>query len=140
VPYLERAGLDPAAGPAPGAVAALVRDRVATLAEMADAAHYFYKAPHPTPEQLAAAAEEATRPALTELAAEFSTVEWSRAALGAALKAAAARQGLKPAQVMMAMRMLLCGTRETPAIDAVLALLGRETVRTRLAGALAAQA
>ena len=53
VPYLERAGLDPAAGPAPGAVAALLRDRVATLAEMADAAHYFYAAPHPTPERLA---------------------------------------------------------------------------------------
>jgi glutamyl-tRNA synthetase len=42
--------------------------------------------------------------------------------------------------VMMAMRTLVCGTRETPAIDAVLALLGRETVRTRLVAALAAQA
>ena len=45
VPYLTRAGLDPAAGPAPGAVGVLLRDRVATLAEMADAAHYFYAAP-----------------------------------------------------------------------------------------------
>ena len=48
------------------------------------------------------------------------------------MKAAAARHGLKPGAVMMAMRVLVCGTRETPAIDAVLALLGRKTVVARL--------
>ena len=47
VPYLARAGLDPGKGPAPGAVAVLLRERVATLAEMAAAAHYFYAAPQP---------------------------------------------------------------------------------------------
>jgi glutamyl-tRNA synthetase len=139
VPYLERAGLDPAAGPAPGAVGALVRDRVATLAEMADAAHYFYAAPKPGPERLAEFVNDANRGALAELATEFAALTWTRETLGAAMKAAAARHGLKPAQVMMAMRVLVCGTRETPAIDAVLAALGRETVRTRLAAALAAQ-
>ena len=132
VPYLERAGLDPTSGPAPGAVGALVRDRVATLAEMADAAHYFYRAPHTSPEQLAEYVTDANRVALSELAAEFQRMQWTREALGAAMKAAAARHGLKPAQVMMAMRMLVCGTRETPAIDAVLAVLGREAVAVRL--------
>ena len=52
------------------------------------------------------------------------------------MKAAAARHGLKPAQIMMAMRMLVCGTRETPAIDAVLAVLGREAVSRRLVAGL----
>jgi glutamyl-tRNA synthetase len=45
IPFLERAGLDVAAGPAPASVAELFRDRIATLAEMADAAHYFYADP-----------------------------------------------------------------------------------------------
>jgi len=135
-PYLERAGLDPAKGPAPGAVGALVRDRVATLAEMADAAHYFYRAPGPSSERLAEHLNDGTRAALAELAAEFEGIAWVREALGAAMKAAAARHGLKPAQVMMAMRVLVCGTRETPAIDAVLALLGRDAVRARLRLAL----
>ena len=53
VPYLHRAGLDPAAGPDPGAVALLLRDRVSTLTEMADAAHYFYRAPHPDAQEIA---------------------------------------------------------------------------------------
>ena len=39
----------------------------------------------------------------------------------------------------MALRVLVCGTRETPAIDAVLALLGRETTRARLDCAIGAR-
>ena len=132
VPYLTRAGLDPAAGPAPGAVGVLVRDRVATLAEMADAAQYFYAAPQPLAEQLAEHINDTNRAALSDLAAEFETVAWTREALGAAMKSAAARHGVKPGQVMMAVRVLVCGTRETPAIDAVLAVLGRSAVRARL--------
>jgi len=137
VPYLTQAGLDPAAGPPAGAVGTLVRDRVATLTEMADAAHYFYATPHPTAGKVAEHAGAATRPALAELDAEFATLAWTREALGAALKGAAARHGLKPPQVMMALRVLVCGTPSTPAIDAVLALLGRDTVRARLAAGLA---
>jgi glutamyl-tRNA synthetase len=135
--YLTRAGLDPAAGPDPGAVAALLRERVATLAEMADAAHYFYRAPHADLQAIAGQLNPANRPALEDLAAEFATVEWTREALLAALKSTAARHGLKPPQVMMPLRVLVCGTPQTPAIDAVLALLGRNTARERLASGLA---
>jgi glutamyl-tRNA synthetase len=136
VPYMRRAGLDPAAGPPPGPVGALLRDRVATLAEMADATHYFYMTPHPTPEQIAEYVTAGNRAALTALLGAFETLDWNRAEIGPALKAAAAAYALKPPQVMMAMRVLVCGTRETPAIDAVLALLGRDATRARLAAAL----
>jgi len=135
-PYLIRTGLDPAAGPAPGAVGALLRDRVATLAEMADAAHYFYAVPQVSAGWLAEHVTPANRPALEELDAEFAAMPWTREALGAAMKAAAARPSVKPGQVMMALRVLVCGTRETPAIDAVLAALGREAVRARLGDCL----
>jgi glutamyl-tRNA synthetase len=131
--YLVRAGLDPANGPSPGDVAVLLRDRVQTLTDMAAAAHYFYRDPHPAPGLVADLVSETTRTALADVAQELATVDWTREALGAAMKAAAARHGLKPGAVMMAMRALVCGTRETPAIDAVLALLGRNTVVARLA-------
>src|SRR5437899_11193380 len=39
-PYLQRSGLEVAAGPDPVAGGAPLRDRAATLADMADAAHY----------------------------------------------------------------------------------------------------
>ena len=132
VPYLERAGLDPRAGPAPGPVGVLIRDRVATLAEIADAARYFYATPQPTPDEIVRVVDATVRAALTDLVGEFARTEWTREALGTAMKATAARHGLKPGQVMMAVRVLVCGRRETPAIDAVLALLGRESVIARL--------
>ena len=135
-PYLVRAGLESGAGPPAGPVAVLLRDRVATLAEMADAAHYFYVTPHPTPEAIAEFVNEGNRAALAQIAAEFATVEWKREAIGATIKAVAAKHALKPPQVMP-LRMLACGTRETPAIDAVLALLGRDTTRARIAAGLA---
>ena len=86
----------------------------------------------PCPDSSSAEAGDAKRVALEELATEFASLPWTRESLGAAMKAAAARHGLKPGEVMMAMRALVCGTRETPAIDAVLALLGRDTVVARL--------
>jgi glutamyl-tRNA synthetase len=57
---------------------------------------------------------------------------WTREAIAALLKATAAKHGLKPPKVMMALRVLVAGTTQTPAIDAVLALLGRERARMRI--------
>jgi glutamyl-tRNA synthetase len=136
VPFLERAGLDPSGGPDPGAVAVLLRDRAETLVAMADAAWYFYSTPSIPPEPLAEQITPANRASLLELHGEFATLAWTREALVAAIKAAAARHGLKPAQIMMPLRLLVAGTPSTPAIDAVLALLGRDTTRARMASGL----
>jgi len=137
LPYLSAAKLDPAAGPSPGSVAMLLRDRVATFAEMADAAHYFYAAPHPTVEKLAEFVNAANRPALVQLAADLERAEWQREPILAAIKHNATKHGLKPPQIMMPLRVLVCGTPQTPAIDAVLALLGRDATIARLTAGLA---
>jgi len=136
VPFLRRAGLEPAGGPDAGAVAALLRDRAETLVAMADAAWYFYTTPAVATDQIADQVTAANRGALTELHGEFATIDWTREALAAAIKGAAVRHGIKPPQIMMPMRLLVAGTPTTPAIDAVLALLGRETVRARMATGL----
>ena len=117
----------------PGAVAALLRDRAETLVAMADAAAYFYATPAVSAGKVAEQVTPPIRAALAELYGEFATLDWTREALAAAMKGAAPRHGLKPPQVMMSMRLVVCGTPTTPAIDAVLALLGRETTRTRMA-------
>ena len=77
------------------------------------------------------------RSALVELYNSFATLPWSRESIGASLKATAAQHGLKPGQIMMALRIIVTGTRETPAIDAVLALVGRVRVRERMKAGLA---
>ena len=135
-PYLQQAGLDPARGPQAAAVGALLRDRAATLVEMADAAHYFYAAPRVGTELVAEFVPAAARPALNELHAEFAELPWTREAIGAMLKAVATRHAMKPPQMMMALRILVTGTPATPAIDAIAALLGRDAVRSRMAAGL----
>ena len=137
VPYLERAGLDPAAGPDPGEVALLLRDRVRTLVEMADAAHYFYTAPHPSRERIAEHLTEASRPAVKGIADAFADLPWTREAIGERLKSEAKKHGLKPPQLFMPLRVLVAGTPQTPSLDAVLALIGRDAVRARIAAGLA---
>ena len=136
VPFLAQAGLDVRAGPPPADVAVLLRDRVETLTEMADAAHYFYATPHVSAERVAAQVNDANRPALIDLHGEFASVAWTREALLAAVKSAASRHGLKAPQVMMPLRVLIAGTPQTPAIDAVLHLVGRDVVRERMADEL----
>jgi glutamyl-tRNA synthetase len=135
-PFLARAGYSSDGGPAASAVAALLRERTSTLVEMADAAAYFYRAPVPAPDLVAQHVTPATRPALAELDEAFATVEWTREAIGALVKSTAAKHGLKPPQLMMALRTLVAGTTQTPAIDAVLAAVGREATRTRMAAGL----
>ena len=136
IPFLERAGLDWRGGAPPDAVAALLRDRSATLVEMADAAHYFYATPHPAPALVAERVTDSVKPALTRLLGAMADVEWTKESIGAAIKSAANAHGVKPPQIMMALRALVTGQAQTPAIDAVLALLGRETTRARLEAGL----
>ena len=142
-PFLERIpGVDLWSGPPLTKVAALLRDRAPTLVRMAQEAEYFYADTARVQETREQAAEKvkdfvAVRPALADLAADFESIEWTRDAIGSTIKSTAAKHKLKPPQVMMAVRTLVTGTPQTPAIDAVLVLLGRDRTRERLQRALA---
>jgi glutamyl-tRNA synthetase len=123
-------------GPGVDRVAALLRDRSATLTAMADAARYFYEPPGLDAAMLAEQINDANRGALVDLHHELASVAWERGAVGAAIKSVASRHGLKPALVMMPLRALVAGTLRTPAIDAVLELVGRDATRERMARGL----
>jgi glutamyl-tRNA synthetase len=135
-PFLRALGFDAAHGPAVIDVAALLRDRAATLTEMAGMARYFYAAPQTPSAELAAQLTPPVREALKEIGVRFATIDWSRESIGATLKAVAAEHKLKPGQVMMPLRWLVAGTSHTPAIDAVLALVGRDETLARMAAQL----
>jgi glutamyl-tRNA synthetase len=69
---------------------------------------------------------------LKTLRARLATVSWERAVIGEAIKEAVKSNGLKMPQLAMPLRRLVTGRTQTPSIDAVLELLGRETVLLRL--------
>ncbi|TMG82241.1 MAG: glutamate--tRNA ligase, partial [Betaproteobacteria bacterium] len=97
-PFLEKAKLDVSNGPPPASVAALLRDRAPTLVRMAQEAEYFYGV---TPgmrevqEKFAAKVDDAVRSALGDLCTTFQRIDWTREAIGSAIKATAAKHGLK---------------------------------------------
>ncbi len=133
---LARRGVNPEAGPLLDRVMALYKDRAATLNELADAAEPFYMDLHPAPELMAQHLTDAARAALATLQAKLEATTWDKAALNAAIKETCAVHGLKMPQVAIPLRVVLLGQPQTPSIDAVLEVMGRELVLQRLARAL----
>jgi len=113
-------------------VIALLKDRAHTVNELADAAMLFYRRPAPDAALLAQHVNDAVKPALAAYAEKCRTVEWSREALSAMLKEVLAAHKLKMPQLAMPLRLIITGQLQTPSIDAVVELFGRETVLNRL--------
>ena len=131
-PFLMSAGYNLAAGPDIARVADLLRDRAPTLVEMAKAASYFYARPSPDATLLAQHLTDAAKPAFAELTQSLASIDWSKSDINAAIKASVTKHGLKMPQLMMPLRVLVTGQTQTPAIDAVMDVLGREEVTARL--------
>jgi len=129
---LARRGVDPEAGPELERVVALYKDRVSNLNELADACEPFVTEIRPAPEALAAHLTDPVRAALKALRDRLAGADWQRAALNAAIKETCTAQGLKMPQVAIPLRVVLLGQPQSPAIDAVLEVLGRERVLARM--------
>lgn len=132
LPKLERDGARFDGAPALPTVLGLMKERVNTINELADAAMLFYRDPQPDPELLALHLTDAVRAALGTFAERSATVDWNKAALAAMLKEVLAAHSLKMPQLAMPLRLLLTGQLQTPAIDAVLELFGRDVVLARV--------
>ncbi|WGG52266.1 glutamate--tRNA ligase [Rugamonas sp. DEMB1] len=119
--------------PALPAVLALMKERVNTINELADAAMLFYREPKPDAALLTQHLTDAVKPALAQFAERCATVEWSKEALSAMIKEVLAANTLKMPQMAMPLRLIITGQLQTPAIDAVLQIFGREAILARLA-------
>lgn len=131
-PFLERDGCKVAAGPELPRVVALLKERVSTIEELADAAVYFYRRLEPSAELRQAHYAAAVKPALVALRRQLESVEWRREAIGAALKAVLAEHQLKMPKIAVPLRVMVTGEPQSPSIDATLELIGRGEVLARM--------
>jgi len=129
---LAREGVADTATPEPAEIAALYKDRVRNLNELADSAHAFYVAPTPSPELAAQHLTDTARAALADLRRRLADADFQPETLAKTLKETLAATGLKMPQVAIPLRVALLGQPQSPAIDRVLAVLGRERVLARL--------
>ena len=117
-------------------VVALYRERASTLNELADAVEYFYQQIHPAADVLEKHLTPEVRPALQALLVRLAQIEWKTETLHDVIAEAVSANGLKFPKVAMPLRVMLTGGPQSPSIDAVMALLGKEEGLRRLGGFL----
>jgi glutamyl-tRNA synthetase len=132
-------GFELAAGPDLAPVCALLRDRASTLNELAEAAAMFYAEPPSVSVDLQQRLSPEVRSAI-RCFMEDAPDPWTAAALSDAMKRALSTCGLKMPQLAMPLRLMLMGRTDTPSIDRVMEVLGRQRVLARLAASLDATA
>lgn len=130
--FLRQDDCEVEAGPDAEKVVALLKERVSTVEELADAAVYFYRPLQPSDELRAQHYTPEAIEALTALSGRLEGVSWERQAISAAIKATAEAYKLKMPKVAMPLRVMITGESQTPSIDAILELLGREETLARL--------
>ena len=120
------------------AVMGLLKDRAETLNQLAEGAMLFcreftgidsaLRAEHLTPEALVV---------LADFAAQADTLPaWTTEALADLIKATLEKHGIKMPKLGVPLRVAIAGQKQTPAIDAVLKIMGRDTVLARLEAAI----
>jgi glutamyl-tRNA synthetase len=110
----------------------LLKDRCDTTLTLADWVYKFYADVTPSAEDLATHLTPAVQPALRSLLEALGDCVWDKAGIAAAIKQVLTQHTLKMPQLAMPVRVVLLGTPQTPALDAVLALFDRNTVLARL--------
>jgi len=136
-PFAHALGIDTDHGPDFVQVVALLKDRANTLIEIAEGAKLFYlPSPSFTTDQINANILEAIRPALSDLIEAIQTSESTKEGYAAAFKVVLAKHQLKMPALAMPVRYALFATTQTPAIDSVLVVLGKEEAIKRLSKVL----
>ncbi len=132
-PRIARQGGSPAAIDL-AAVVHLLKDRAETLEQLAEGALLFCgPAREARPELIEQHLTAPARAALADFAERATATPWTRQDIAALIKTVLAGHGMKMPQLAIPLRVAVCGQTQTPAIDAVLELLGRDTVLGRLA-------
>ena len=114
------------------AICALFKDRCDTTAALANWAAAFYTTPQRNQDEYTQHVTDAAKPAIAVLADKLKTCPWDKASLATTVKDTLTTTGLKMPQLAMPVRVLLMGKAQTPSLDAVLALCGREIALARL--------
>jgi glutamyl-tRNA synthetase len=116
-------------------IVALYKSRSDTLEDIAAAAEMFYLKYTPNTALISEHINDANRPMLLDFIAQLKTVEWQKEAINALIKSTLAAHGLKMPMLGVPLRALLFGQTQSPSLDAVFMILGRDVVLQRLSAA-----
>lgn len=133
LPFAQKLGIQTESGPDFVAVVGLLKDRANTLIEIAEGARLFYMdRPSHSEAELEANVPHSTHAALADFISALKAGDGSKAAVSAAFKEVLAKHGMKMPALAMPVRYAMFATTQTPAIDAVISLIGKEETILRL--------
>lgn len=134
---LSKANISIEQGPALQDVLNVILERASTLVELRDEASLFYNTPAENKAELEPMlAEPGVPEALKAFHSALDTVQWDHESLNTLVKSTLKEHNLKMPKLAMPLRILLTGIKQTPSIDKVMVLLGKETVQQRIAHGL----
>jgi glutamyl-tRNA synthetase len=110
----------------------LYRERANNLNQLAADIAYFYKVPVANAADVEKHITDDIKPVMQALSATLSKIEWSSDQIHEAINAAVKENELKFPKVAMPLRVMLAGIAQSPSIDQVMTILGKEEVLTRM--------
>ncbi len=126
-------GINNTSKPALTSVLAMVKERAQDLNQLADECLYFYEKATPTEKELEKHWSDEAHARMIRFADRLEALtEWTAESIHDLFKPFCDDEEIKMGKLGMPLRILVCGTSQTPSIDAVLALLGKEEVLKRI--------
>ncbi|XDZ51965.1 glutamate--tRNA ligase [Neisseriaceae bacterium CLB008] len=132
---MAEAGITETQQPALAEVVALVKERAQDINQLAVACEYFYRKATPTEAELAKHWSDEAHERMLRFADVLAGVnDWTAEAIHDQFKPFCDAEDIKMGKLGMPLRILVCGTSQTPSVDAVLALIGKDEVLARMRG------
>ena len=100
--------------------------------ELANAVRYFYQLETPTQELLDKHLTPDVQPFLQGLYAELQGAVWTKQVIHEKIEHAVVSNGLKFPKIAMPLRVMVTGGAQSPSIDAVMELMGKNEVLKRI--------
>ncbi|MBA3696104.1 MAG: glutamate--tRNA ligase [Methylotenera sp.] len=110
----------------------LYKERVHTLNELAENIAYFYQKPTINPVAAEKHLTDDIKPVLVSLAEALETTDWQADSIHHAIDTAVTLNQLKFPKVAMPLRVAITGIAQSPSIDQVMALLGKDVTLARI--------
>ena len=113
-------------------IVALYKSRCDTLVQITDEAESYYLPYVANIELINEQVNEANRPALKDFAEGLQTVAWDKESINALIKSTLAQHGLKMPAIGLPLRAIVLGQTQSPSLDNILWIFGREEILHRL--------
>jgi glutamyl-tRNA synthetase len=129
---LDKQGVSVQAAPSLRSVLELYRERANNLNQLAADVAYFYKMPRANNADVEKHITPEIKPVLEALYDKLKNTVWETAFIHEAIDVAVKENSLKFPKVAMPLRVMLAGVAQSPSIDQVMAILGREESLNRI--------